>query len=222
MTSKSPDQSETQWTAPNPLPLLFKSERLVIRAFTPEDAQELQSTIEHSRELITPWVPWCRTGHLDVESTLAEIMQFRMEFRKPEHLSRIIMGVYLKSTGQLVGGTGIHLINANCASCESGYWSAVDHTRKGYTEEACRRTISWAMSPKNQGGMGLNRVGLFTSHKNIPSINLISKLKITKEVEQRNEYFDHGLGVTNRLGWGVLVNEWDCEKHCAINPITHA
>ncbi len=203
------------WTAPDPLPLSFESERLILRAYTPEDAAEMQRVISESRAHLTPWLSWCRTGHLDVESSLAEIMQWRMEFRKPMTLNRIVLGVYLKETGELVGGSGIHDIRRDTASCETGYWMSPKHVRKGYTLEACRRTISWALESQDKGGMGLARVRIYTSDKNEPSAKLIEKLGIAAEVRQRNDYFVEGVGVTTRLGWGVLTSEWDCDRHCA-------
>lgn len=208
------------WTAPDPLPLSFESDRLIIRAYTAEDVVEMQRVVEESRDRLTPWLPWCRTGHLDVESSLAEVMQWRMDFRKPMMISRIVLGVYLKETEELVGGSGIHDIRRDTASCETGYWAATGHTQKGYTEEACRRTISWAMAAQDQGGMGLRRVRIYTSGANEPSSRLAAKLGVTKEVEQRDDYFVEDVGLTTRLGWGVMFDEWDCDRHCAIEGVT--
>jgi len=206
------------WTAPDPLPLSFESDRLVIRAYTADDVIEMQRVISESREHLLPWLPWARTTHLDVESALAEIMGWRMEFRKPLTLNRMVLGVYLKSSGELIGGSGIHDIRRDTASCETGYWMSPKHLRKGYTLEACRRTISWALESQASGGMGLRRVRVYTSDKNEASSKLCEQLGITAEVRQRDDYFVEGVGITTRLGWGVLASEWDCEKHCAISP----
>ena len=173
--------------------------------------------VDASRDHLIPWLPWCRTGHLDVESSLSEIMTWRMEFRDLSKLNRVILGVYLKETGELIGGSGIHDIRRDTASSETGYWIASSHTRQGFTEEACRRTISWALESQSSGGMGLRRIRVYTSEQNEPSSKLVEKLGITEEVRQRDDYFVDGVGVTTRLGWGVLKDEWDCEQHCAMN-----
>jgi RimJ/RimL family protein N-acetyltransferase len=203
------------WTPPDPLPLCIESERLIIRAYTQDDVTELREVVEKSREALTPWLPWCQTAHLDPESSLAEVMQWRMELRDLDKLNRIILGVYLKDTGELVGGSGIHDIRRDTASCETGYWASVDHRRKGYIEEACRRTISWALAPQSEQGMGLGRVRIYTSEQNTASTALVQKLDVTHEVTQRQDYFVNGYGCTTRLGWGVLSSEWDCQKHCS-------
>jgi RimJ/RimL family protein N-acetyltransferase len=153
-----------------------------------------------------------------MESSTQEVANQIMEFRKPMQLHRVIFGVFLKGTGELVGGSGIHDIRRDTASCETGYWVAKNHTRNGYAEEACRRTISWAMQDQERGGMGLRRVRIYCSDQNEASSQLITKLCITPEVMQRDDYFVEGVGCTNRLGWGVLRHEWDCENHRIITP----
>jgi RimJ/RimL family protein N-acetyltransferase len=205
------------WTPPDPLPLSFESERLVIRAYTADDVVEMQRVVSASRDHLIPWLPWCRTGHLDVESSLAEVMGWRMDFRKPMTISRIVLGVYLKETGELIGGSGIHDIRRDTASCETGYWMSPSHLRKGYTLEACQRTISWALTSQESGGMGLRRVRVYTSDQNQASSKLCEKLDITAEVHQRDDYFVEGVGLTTRLGWGVLASEWDCDRHCVMH-----
>lgn len=205
------------WAAPDPLPLRFETDRLLIRSFIADDAIQLQRKVDESRDHLSPWLPWCKTGHLDVESTLHEIMTWIMEFRKPDSFSRAVLGVFLKDTQELIGGTGIHDVRKATASCETGYWISKDHTRNGYTEEACRATISWALRDQSAGGMGLNRVRIYTNDRNIPSTKLIEKLGIQSEVCQREDFYVDGYGLTTRLGWGVLAREWDCKNHCAIH-----
>jgi len=192
---------------------------LIIRAYTPDDVIEMQRVIEESRSHLLPWLPWSIAGHLDVESSLAEVMGWRMELRDLDKLNRLVLGVYLKETGELIGGSGIHDIRRDTASCETGYWMSKHHLRKGYTLEACARTISWALESQQNGGMGLRRVRIYTSDQNIPSTKLANKLGITQEVRQRDDYFVDTVGITTRLGWGVLASEWDIEHHHAINPV---
>jgi RimJ/RimL family protein N-acetyltransferase len=206
------------WIAPDPLPLRIESERLILRTYTRDDIEEAHRVINDTRDTLIPWLPWCRSGYRDMDGSTQEIVNQVMELRKPMALTRIIFGVFLKDTGELIGGSGIHDIRRDTASCETGYWMSKRHTRKGYTEEACRRTISWAMQDQDKGGMGLRRVRLYCSDQNEGSTQLIEKLGITPEVMQRDDYFVEGVGCTNRLGWGVLKTEWDCESHCALTP----
>ena len=206
------------WTPPDPLPLRIESERLLIRTYTRDDIEELYQLVNATRDHLIPWLPWCQSGYRDMDTATQEIVNMIMELREPMKLHRVIFGVFLKKTGELIGGSGIHDIRRDTASCETGYWIAKTHTRQGYTEEACRRTISWAMQDQAKGGMGLRRVRLYCSDQNTGSAKLIEKLGITAEVMQRDDYFVEGIGCTNRLGWGVLKSEWDCKNHRAITP----
>lgn len=208
-----------EWTAPDPLPLRIESDRLLIRTYTLDDVEEVYRVVNETREHLIPWLPWCRAGYTDMDASTHEIATFIMELRKPMELSRVIFGVFLKETGELIGGSGIHDIRRDTASCETGYWISKSHTRMGYGEEACRRTISWAMQDQLKGGMGLRRVRIYCSGENKASTRLIEKLAIRAEVMQRDDYYVEGVGCTDRLGWGVLRSEWDCENH---RMITHA
>lgn len=206
------------WSPPSPLPLHIHSERLVIRTYTRGDIETVYRVVNETREHLIPWLPWCRSGYLDMDSATQEVANQIMELRNPMTLHRVIFGVFLKDTGELIGGSGIHDIRRDTASCETGYWITSQHTRNGYAEEACRCTISWAMQDQAHGGMGLRRVRAYCSERNVASTKLLEKLGLTHEVHQRDDYFVEGLGCTDRLGWGVLKNEWDCTKHCAITP----
>ncbi|MCR9074545.1 MAG: GNAT family N-acetyltransferase [bacterium] len=205
-----------EWTAPDPLPLRIESDRLLLRTYTLDDVEEVYRVVNETREHLIPWLPWCRAGYTDIDASTHEIATFIMELRKPMELSRVIFGVFLKDTGELIGGSGIHDIRRDTASCETGYWISKSHTRMGYGEEACRRTISWAMQDQLKGGMGLRRVRIYCSGENKASTRLIEKLAIRAEVIQRDDYYVEGVGCTDRLGWGVLRSEWDCDRHRAI------
>lgn len=206
------------WSPPDPLPLRIESERLVIRTYRREDIETLYRVVNETRDHLIPWLPWCRSGYQDMDASTQEIANQIMELRNPMTLHRVIFGVFLRETGELIGGSGIHDIRRDTASCETGYWVHHKHTRKGYTEEACRRTISWAMEDQTHGGMGLRRVRAYCSDRNEASARLLEKLGITPEVHQRDDYFVEGIGCTDRLGWGVLRSEWDCGAHRVITP----
>ncbi len=125
--------------------------------------------------------------------------------------------IFDKKTNRFLGGSGIHDVRSDTASCETGYWIRKDATGQGYATEACARTISWALTPQSAGGLGLHRVRIYCSDANAPSIKTVEKLNITKEVHQRKDYCIDTLGPTDRLGWGVMADEWDCENHRALS-----
>ncbi|MGV6814543.1 MAG: GNAT family N-acetyltransferase [Phycisphaerales bacterium] len=211
------------WKAPDPITCHLESDRLIIRSYQLSDAQDLFDAINDSRDgHLLPWMPWCKVNHFTIESTTKYICEQMLAMGESATFNNLGTGIFCKDTGRFLGGSGVHDIRKDTASCETGYWIRRDAIGNGYAREACARTISWALSPQPSTGLGLQRVRIYCSAANIHSKNLIEQLGITAEVCQRNDYFIESIGATDRLGWGVLADEWDCQNHRAINPITHA
>ncbi len=211
------------WTPPSPLTCSLESERLIIRSYQLGDAQEFFDAICDSRDgHLLPWMPWAKDNHRTLESTTKYICEQNLAFADPATFNNVGTGIFCKESGRYLGGTGVHDIRKDTASCETGYWIRRDAIGQGYAREACARTISWALATHSNKGLGLQRVRIYCSDKNVHSCRLVEQLGITAEVRQRNDYYIETIGATDRLGWGVMSDEWDCEKHCAVNPITHA
>ena len=205
------------WTAPDPLTCRLETDRLIIRSYTLNDAQQLFDAITDSRDgHLLPWMPWCKDNHRTLESTTKYICEQILAMVKPATFVNVGTGIFSKDTGRFLGGCGIHDIRKDTASCETGYWIRRDEIGNGYAREACARTISWALAAQSAGGLGLQRVRIYCSANNVHSNRLIEQLGITAEVRQRNDYYIETIGATDRLGWGVMADEWDCENHCAI------
>jgi RimJ/RimL family protein N-acetyltransferase len=208
-----------QWTPPTPLTCELESQRLVIRAYRLDDAQQVFDAINESRyDHLLPWMPWAKDNHRTLESTTKYICEQIMSLANPDTFNNVGTGIFCKDTGRFFGGAGVHDVRRDTASCETGYWIRQSAIGNGYAREACSRTISWALAPQAKAGLGLNRVRIYCSHQNTHSAKLIEQLGITPEVRQRQDFYIESIGLTDRLGWGVLADEWDCENHCAINP----
>jgi RimJ/RimL family protein N-acetyltransferase len=76
-----------------------------------------------------------------------------------------------------------------------------------------RHFISWLLRPRDAGGLGLRRVRLTCSAANVASRGVLEKLGIPLEATLRREEHVPGVGITDRLGWGVLAEEWDTNAH---------
>ena len=201
------------WRPPDPIVARFESPRLLIRPFEIADVEPLQRTISSAREHLYPWVTWARTGHRTPSETARFIADQLIGLEQSDPSRGISLAVCDKATGQIIGGTGIHFVRPETASAETGYWIAHTHTGRGFAAEACRHTISWAFRPQDAGGMGLRRVSIVCSDRNEPSRRLIESLGIRREMELRDGYWLDGIGLTTKLGWGVLTDEWEIETH---------
>lgn len=201
------------WTPPDPVPLPIETPRLVVRPYEPRDAEALHRVVDGCRESLLPWLPWAREDHRDAERSLQFIINNRMTLRDTTTLGHIVLGVFDRETGDLLGGHGIHDIRRDTASCETGYWLAPHARGKGLITEATAHVLSWCLCPQAERGMGLARVRVYCSSENAPSRRVLDRLGLTPEVHQRRDYCIEGVGVTDRLGWGVLADEWDCNRH---------
>ncbi|MDX9911121.1 MAG: GNAT family protein [Phycisphaerales bacterium] len=201
------------WTPPDPVPLRIETPRLVLRGYELSDIEPLFEQISKWRSTLAPWVSWAATRHKDVVETsewvAGQILASRVGSTQP-HRGLLITD---RATGAIVGGTGVHDIRPDTASCETGYWVAGDRRGQGIAGEACRHTISWALRAKDAGGLGLRRVRIYCSSANAASMRVIEKLGVRREVVQREDYFLDGIGLTDRIGWGVMAEEWDVGEH---------
>ena len=197
------------WRPPDLTNIRFESERLLIRGYELSDVDAVYKAVNDCRPELRPWMPWADKDHLEPASTAQYITAQIMNTRKPETWVNVGLAIFLKETGEFIGGTGVHDVRRDTASCETGYWIVSKLTGNGYATEACRRTIDWALAPQDSNGLGLRRVRVFCSSHNIASMKVIEKLGIRKEVEMKDDYWIEGIGCSTRLGWGVMADEWN-------------
>lgn len=198
------------WRPPQPIPTTIATPRLTIRLVTLDEIPAACKLAADNTDHLLPWMPWAKLGRPGVARHLSEQLA---NATPTGALAELGLGVFLTATGEHIGATGIHDIRPDTASAETGYWIAATHTGNGYAEEACRNVLSWALRPQSESGMGLRRIRIYCSSANKPSQRIPEKLGLTAEVMQRQDYFVEGIGPTDRLGWGVLADEWDCDRN---------
>lgn len=199
------------WKPPSPLQFRVETERLLLRPYEPADVEPLFEAVNASREALVPWLPWARSDHRVIASTMRYVSSQIMALTDTDALIAGGLGVAItdKTDGSFVGGTGFHDLRRDSASCEIGYWIRADRHGQGLCTEAVRHWIAWLLETPDKGGLGLNRIRIFCSADNTPSARVPEKLGLRAEVRQRLDYHVPGYGVTDRLGWGVLAEEWD-------------
>ncbi len=201
------------WTASVPIPCELRSARLTVRLCRLDEAEMCWTVLNASRDHLLPWMPWARTEHREVAGTARYLAEQILARTSGTGFNKIGLGIFESDTGEFVGGTGVHDVRSDTASCETGYWIRHDRIGRGYATEACARVLSWALSDQAAGGLGLRRVRIFCSSANAASRRIPEKLGLRQEVCQREDYYVEGLGPTDRLGWGVMAREWDCQHH---------
>ena len=201
------------WKAPRPVSVNIQTPRLTLRPFELAEAQALFDAISADRSTLAPWVPWAARDHHALHQTVLYIAKQLEALRDPDSAKGLGLGVFDRVTGELLGGHGFHDVRSDTASCEVGYWMRSTRRGQGITTEATAHLLSWLFTRQARGGMGLKRVRIYCSAENAASSKVPTKLGLVEEVRQRRDYFVEGFGPTDRLGWGVLADEWDCDAH---------
>lgn len=202
------------WVPPDPLLVRIETPRLVVRSYEIEDSAALYEAISSCRDHLLPWMAWAKDGHKDVAETTHYISSQIVAARQLASFHALGIGIFDKATGRVLGGTGIHGVHRDTASAEVGYWVRRDATRAGICTEATAHVLSWALGPRDTGGLQLQRIIIYCSAANTASRRVPEKLGLRQEVLQRRDFHVPGFGCTDRLGWGVLAEEWDCDRSC--------
>src|SRR2546427_11366656 len=87
-----------------PFPDALESERLVIRPVDPASAALVNVAIRESFRELHEWMPWAERLP-SLAETEAHLAQQQERFRSEADCA---LGIWLRSTGAFVGGTGLH------------------------------------------------------------------------------------------------------------------
>jgi len=222
-SARAPIEADTDkglnWTPLTPVPTTIETPRLLLRPYRPEDGPEIHRVVNANREHLSTFMPWARDAHRTVEGSIAFAAEHARIAAEPvgpnrdQRPANLVLAIIERATGAIVGGTGYHDARPDSASCETGYWVVADRAGRGYVTEAMRHWISRLLERQTAGGLGFNRVRIYCSHANAASRRVCEKLGLRVEGHQRADLFVEGIGVTDRLGWGVLAAEWDTNAH---------
>lgn len=174
----------TPMTTPTPpprAPYRIETERLVVRAYTPDDAEALRITTARCREHLLPYMPWAKLEPQTLEQKLELILHFRARYDAREDY---VMGIFEGSSGRLVGGTGLHP-RMGRGAVEIGYWITPENEGRGLVTEAVRALLFVAFEL-----MGYDMVVVRMDPTNARSERIPAKLGFTREGLLRRAFRD--------------------------------
>ncbi|MGH1343559.1 MAG: GNAT family N-acetyltransferase [Nannocystales bacterium] len=202
-----------RWAAPSPLPGPFFTERLEVRRYVLGDAPALFEAVDRDRKALLPWLPWAAFAHRDEADTLAFLRDCRRGYASVD-APDFAMGVFRRSDGELVGGTGLHDPVPQGRQAEIGYWIAAAERGQGLCGEAVAGLISAALGSEDDGGWGLRRIVIHCAALNIRSARVCEKLGLRREAVHIADRWFEGCdtipaGYIDSHTYAVLANEWD-------------
>ena len=187
-------------------PESFETERLLIRSPLPGDGPEEYAAVRESLGELAPWMPWPKE-HRSVEDSEASVRRARARFVERTDL---MLPLFLKGTGTLVGGSGLHRIDWAVPKFEIGYWCRTRFTGKGYVTEAVRGISAFALE-----ALGARRLEIRCDSRNLPSARVAERAGFRLEGELRNNELDTSGHLRNTLVYAMIPEEYEAAKEPA-------
>lgn len=112
-------------------PYAIRTERLLLRCWSPEDAAGLKEAVDSSVEHLRPWMPWIQAEPQTLADKVKLVRGFRARFDLNEDYT---YGVFDREGEGVIGGTGLHT-RIGVGAYEIGYWIRASHIGLGYATE---------------------------------------------------------------------------------------
>ena len=154
-----------------------------VRPFEESDAQSMYAAVQDSLEELVYWLPWCKKDY-----ALADAQAW-IEFtqRAWSEKTEFPLGIFEKSTGAVVGGTGINHITKAYRIGNIGYWVSTPHIGRGVARHGAKQAALLGF-----GELGLTRLEIVALTHNIASQRVAMSLGAIRECEARNRLYFHG------------------------------
>lgn len=165
----------------NELPEHIETKRLLIRGAKPGDGQVFNEAVLESIERLAPWLGWV-TPRPTVQESEHACRKAYARFLIDEDLMAFF---FLRDSGALVGGGGLHNANWKSRQFQVGYWGRTTYAGSGLVTEGVRALTEYALNK-----LLASRVYLTTDDRNIASWRLAERAGFQLEGILRNERFD--------------------------------
>ncbi len=175
----------------NPVPILydfpseFESDRLYLRAPRPGEGEAVNGALRESWAALSQWLPWAVKMPDPAESE-AWARQAAANFLMRADL---VLLLWRKSDGLLVGGSGMHRINWELPAVEIGYWVRTSLSGQGYITEAVSAITRFACA-----AVGAQRVEIRCDAANERSAAVARRAGFTLEGTLHNHARHHLTG----------------------------
>ncbi len=179
-------------------PESFETERLLIRSPLSGDGPEMHAAVNESLDELLPWMDWPKQ-HKTIEDSEERIRQGRVRFLERTDL---LLLLFLKGPGTLVGGSGLHRMDWSVPRFEIGYWCRTRFASNGYITEAVRGITTFAFEY-----LGARRVEIRCDSLNRRSARVAERAGYSLEGELRNAEVGADGGPTNVLVFSMIPEE---------------
>jgi RimJ/RimL family protein N-acetyltransferase len=124
------------------VPEQIDTERLLIRPPRLGDGAAVNGAVRESFNELQPWMPWAEEIP-SVEQSEIFARESAARFARREDLPMLL---FERSSGELLGASGLHRIDWSVPAFEVGYWCRTSRTGRGYISEAVRGICKMAFT----------------------------------------------------------------------------
>ncbi len=124
------------------VPEQIDTERLLIRPPRLGDGVAVNVAVRESFNELKPWMPWAQELP-SVEQSEIFARESAARFARREDLPMLL---FERSSGELLGASGLHRIDWSVPAFEAGYWCRTSCTGRGYISEAVRGICKMAFT----------------------------------------------------------------------------
>lgn len=148
------------------------SDRLLLRAFQPEDVDTIYDAVCQSLPELSRWLPWCHADYSRTE-TQEFLNQRGTAFRE---LGEHAFAILDRTSERFLGATGVNQIDRHGRRANLGYWLRTDATGNGYATEATLMVARWAFLT-----LQLERIEIVAALGNVASQRVAIRVGAVRE-----------------------------------------
>ena len=180
-------------------PSEIETERLFLRPPRPGNGAIVNAAVRETFADLHQWMDWARELPT-VEETEAVQQHLYELWRSGDVFSA---QAFLKDTGVLVVGSGLHVRDARVPKFEIGYWRRAGYEGKGYVTEVVRALTRLAFAT-----LGANRVEIRCDERNHRSRRVAERSGYPLEAILRNDEIGVDGQMRNTCVYALLPGEF--------------
>jgi RimJ/RimL family protein N-acetyltransferase len=180
--------------------LVGDSDAILLRRWTPADAETLDRLVLESLDHLRPWMPWIGEEPLGLRRRRELIAAWERDWQGG---GDVYLGIFLD--GRPAGSCGLHR-RIGRGGLEIGYWIHPAFLRRGLATEVARLLTDAALSRPD-----VDHVEIHHDKANRASAGIPCALGFTMVGEERDQIPDPG-GVGVSLRWRMTRSEWADES----------
>jgi RimJ/RimL family protein N-acetyltransferase len=165
-----------------PVPARIETERVVVRRYTRDDAEQLVSVVTRNVPHLRRYMEWVKFEPQSAQQRRDWIAETNQRFETGEDYT---LGMF-DQDGVLLGGTGVH-VKSDPDRLEIGYWIDGEREGRGYVTEVAA-ALTWVALAY----AGADIVDIAHAPSNERSAAVPARLGYTRQETDSGECFDQG------------------------------